>query len=188
MGSATTVSNKNGGRNLRPNRPPQDGPRVAEKKLAHSVAAKRAIIDVCALSINIRRPCELVGLHRAIFYDAPWTASAFNLQLMRLIDEQYTKMSFYGWLRMTTHVRRLGLPVNYRRIQRLMRTRGLQAISPSYGVHHRPYTRISVQSMPTIDIFRHCQAVLGTSGVLGHITDGSPPHWRLSRSAAQGCA
>jgi putative transposase len=88
------------------------------------------MIDVCALSISIRRQCELVGLNRATFYYAPGTASAFNLQLMRLIDEQYTKTPFYGWPRMTAHLRRLGLPVNHKRVQRLMRTMRLQAIYP----------------------------------------------------------
>jgi putative transposase len=88
------------------------------------------MIDVNALPISIRRQCELVGLNRATFYYAPATASAFNLQLMRLIDEQYTKTPFYGWPRMTAHLRRLGLPVNHKRVQRLMRTMGLQAIYP----------------------------------------------------------
>jgi putative transposase len=82
------------------------------------------------LPISIRRPCELIGLHRATLYHVPATASAFNLQLMRLIDEQYTKTPFDGWPRMTAHMRRLGLPVNHTRVQRLMRTMGLQAIYP----------------------------------------------------------
>jgi putative transposase len=101
-----------------------------KKKLPDSVKAKRAMIDVGALRISIRRQCALIGLNRSTFYGAPVTASAFNLQLMRLIDEQYTKTPFYGWPRMTAHLRRLGLPVNRKRVQRLMRTMGLQAIYP----------------------------------------------------------
>jgi putative transposase len=88
------------------------------------------MIDVGALPISLRRQCALLGLNRSTFYDAPVTASAFNLQLMRLLDEQDTKTPFYGWPRMTAHLRRLGLPVNHTRVQRLMRTRGLQAIYP----------------------------------------------------------
>jgi putative transposase len=49
---------------------------------------------------------------------------------MRLLDEPYTKTPFYGWPRMTAQVRRLGLQVNPKRVQRLMQTRGLQAIYP----------------------------------------------------------
>lgn len=88
------------------------------------------MIDGGALPISMRRQCALIGLNRSTFYYAPVTASAFNLQLMRLIDEQYTKTPFYGWPRMTAHMRRLGLPVNHKRVQRLMRTMGLQAIYP----------------------------------------------------------
>jgi putative transposase len=88
------------------------------------------MIDVSALAISIRRPYALVGLNHATVYDAPGTASACNLQLMRLMDEPYTRTPVYGWPRMTAHVRRLGLPVNHQRVQRFMRTMGLQAISP----------------------------------------------------------
>jgi putative transposase len=88
------------------------------------------MIDLDFPHLSIRRPCELLGLNRSTFYDAPATESECNLRLMRLIDEQYTKTPFYGWPRMTAHVRRLGLPVNHKRVQRLMQTMGLQAIYP----------------------------------------------------------
>lgn len=88
------------------------------------------MIDLDFPHISIRRQCELLGLNRSTFYYAPATASECNLRLMRLIDEQYTKTPFYGWPRMTAHVRRLGLQVNHKRVQRLMQTMGLQAIYP----------------------------------------------------------
>jgi len=88
------------------------------------------MIDLGCLPISIRRQCELVGLNRATFYHVPAAASAFNLQLRRLLDERYTQTPFYGWPRMTAHLRRLGLPVNHQRGQRLMRIMGLQAIYP----------------------------------------------------------
>ena len=88
------------------------------------------MIDLDFPHLSIRRPCELLGLNRSTFYDAPATESACNLRLMRLIDEPYTKTPFYGWPRMTAYLRRLGLPVNHKRVQRLMRVMGLQAIYP----------------------------------------------------------
>jgi putative transposase len=88
------------------------------------------MIDLGALHISIRRQCELIGLNRSTFYYTPATESEFNLQLMWLIDEQYTKTPFYGWPRMTAYLRRLGLAVNHKRVQRLMQTMGLQAIYP----------------------------------------------------------
>src|SRR5215211_9333068 len=88
------------------------------------------MIDIGALHLSIRRQCELVGLNRSTFYYTPAMASEFNLRLMRLIDEQYTKTPFYGWPRMTAYLRRLGLRVNHKRVQRLMQKMGLQAIYP----------------------------------------------------------
>jgi putative transposase len=88
------------------------------------------MIEARGLSLSIRRQCDLLGLNRSAFYYTPATESAFNLQLMQLIDEHYTKTPFYGWPRMTAHIRRLGLTVNHKRVQRLMRTMGLQAVYP----------------------------------------------------------
>ena len=53
-----------------------------------------------------------------------------NLELMREIDEQYTRTPFYGWPRMTAHLRRSGYQINHKRVQRLMGKMGLQAIYP----------------------------------------------------------
>jgi putative transposase len=49
---------------------------------------------------------------------------------MNLIDEQYTKMPFYGVEKMTEWLRRQGFAVNPKRIRRLMRLMGLEAVYP----------------------------------------------------------
>tara|TARA_B100000315_G_C14355174_1_gene485832 strand:- start:311 stop:538 length:228 start_codon:yes stop_codon:yes gene_type:complete len=49
---------------------------------------------------------------------------------MNLIDEQFTKTPFYGVERMTAWLRRQGQEVNHKRIRRLMRLMGLEAIYP----------------------------------------------------------
>jgi putative transposase len=108
-----------------------------KKKLAASVEGNRAMIDLSHPHLSIRRPCELIGLNRSTFYGAPATASPLNLQLMRLIDAQYTKTPCYGWPRMTAHVRRLGWPINHQRVQRLMQQMGLQAM------YHKPRTSVA---------------------------------------------
>jgi putative transposase len=78
----------------------------------------------------VRRQCELVGLNRATFYLVPAQETSENLQLMRLIDEQYLETPFYGSRKMTAHLRRQGHAVNRKRIQRLMHLMGLEAIYP----------------------------------------------------------
>lgn len=50
--------------------------------------------------------------------------------LMRLIDEQFLKTPFYGVRRMCIWLRSLGHVINKKRVRRLMRQMGLQAVYP----------------------------------------------------------
>jgi len=81
-------------------------------------------------TISLRRQCALVGLNRSTFYSEPVGESALNLHLMRLIDEQYLRTPFYGYPKMTVELQRQGYPVNRKRVARLMRKMGLQALVP----------------------------------------------------------
>jgi putative transposase len=70
--------------------------------------------------------------------------SAQNLRLMGLIDRQYTDCPFYGSRRMTAWLNKdKGECVNRKRVQRLMRLMGLEAIYPrpklSAGSKHKVY-------------------------------------------------
>lgn len=80
--------------------------------------------------IPIYRQCELLGLSRAGYYYEPQGESALNQHLMNLIDEQYTRMPFYGVAKMTASLIRQGFEVNAKRVRRLMRLMGLEAIYP----------------------------------------------------------
>jgi putative transposase len=80
--------------------------------------------------ISVRRQCELLGLNRSGIYYVPAVESELNLELMRRIDEQYLKTPFYGWPRMTVHLRRLGYRINHKRVRRLMLLMDLEAIYP----------------------------------------------------------
>jgi putative transposase len=80
--------------------------------------------------LSILRQCELLGLSRSSYYYQPATESLFNLMLMRLIDEQYTRFPFYGSPRMTAWLCREGYSVNHKRIERLMRKMGIQGVCP----------------------------------------------------------
>jgi putative transposase len=100
----------------------------------------RAMIEPTHSELSIRRQCELIGLNRSTFYYQPAMESSLNLRLMRLIDEQYTKTPFYGYPKMTAHLRRLGQRVNPKRVRRLMRKMGLQA------VYAKPRTTVAAKS------------------------------------------
>ena len=95
-----------------------------------SVEQKRALIEPAHPQLSIRRQCALLGLARSTLYDQPLGASAENLQLMRLLDEQYTATPFYGLRRMTAWLRGQGYTVNRKRVARLMRVMGSEAMYP----------------------------------------------------------
>ena len=75
--------------------------------------------------MSIVRQCELIGLPRSTWYYEPVGETAENLALMREIDEVYLKWPFYGSRKIAEE-----LGVNRKRVQRLMRRMGLQAIYP----------------------------------------------------------
>ena len=80
--------------------------------------------------LSISRQCRLLGFSRSGLYYKPKEMTMENLALMRLMDEQYLRTPFYGSRGMTVHPRRLGHPVNRKRVGRLMRIIGLEAIYP----------------------------------------------------------
>lgn len=80
--------------------------------------------------LSVRRQCALLGLPRSSAYYAGSEESELNLCLMRQIDEQYLQTPFYGSRRMTVWLDRQGFAVSRKRVQRLMRLMGLEAIYP----------------------------------------------------------
>lgn len=96
--------------------------------------------------LSISRQCALLGLARSSYYYQEATADAASLEVMRQIDEQYTRTPFYGIRRMTQMLRANGTVVNHKRVARLMRVMGLEAIYPkprtshaAPGHRHYPY-------------------------------------------------
>jgi putative transposase len=80
--------------------------------------------------LSIERQCEILSLSRSGFYYDPVADSELNLQLMREIDEIYLKAPFFGSRSITIELNKKGRSVNRKRIQRLMRLMGLEAMYP----------------------------------------------------------
>ena len=81
-------------------------------------------------TIAVARQCELLRLSRSSYYYGSSRDDEYNLELMRLLDEQYTKVPFYGVRRLTAWLRARGYIVNPKRVRVLMRRMALQAIYP----------------------------------------------------------
>jgi putative transposase len=87
-------------------------------------------VDWKDADLSLRRQCALLGVSRSSLYYAPSGESEENLQLMRLIDEQYTRRPFFGSRRMAVWLRDQGHAVNRKRVTRLMEVMGIAAVYP----------------------------------------------------------
>jgi len=67
---------------------------------------------------------------RSTVYYEPVAVSAVELELIRRLDEQYTRTPFYGSRRMTAWLRTQGHVVNRKRVTRLLAVLGLEALVP----------------------------------------------------------
>lgn len=110
-----------------------------------SVSQQRALVQASAEGSVVAR-CQAVGLARSSYYYRPQGETALNLHLMRLLDEEYTRHSFKGVLGLRDHLRLHGYAVNEKRVRRLVRLMGLEAVypkprlsAPGQGVARYPY-------------------------------------------------
>ena len=95
-----------------------------------SAPDRRALIDRGHGPLSLRRQCRLLGVARSGVYRPPRPANENDLGLMRRIDELFTAWPFLGSRRMMVMLRTDGLPLNRKRVRRLMRKMGIVALGP----------------------------------------------------------
>jgi len=89
------------------------------------------LIDSGHAGISVKRQCDLLGLNRSSFYYEAVEVCEKDLKMMRLIDEKFMQYPFYGSRKLAASIGRdLHASVNRKRMQRLMRIMGLEAIYP----------------------------------------------------------
>ena len=88
------------------------------------------MVNCADKKLSVSRQCKILNINRSTVYYKNRPVKPLNLKLMKLIDEQYLKDPTSGSRSMRNYLRRCGYRVNRKRIQRLMRTMGLEAIYP----------------------------------------------------------
>jgi putative transposase len=88
------------------------------------------LLEPAHLTLSVAQQCALLGLARSSWYYQPAPPSALTQELLDRLDEQYTRTPFYGVRRMTAVLRGEGYAVNPKRVRRLFRLLGLEAIYP----------------------------------------------------------
>ena len=81
-------------------------------------------------ALAVTHQCELLALSRSSAYHLPAPVSQRDLEAMRLLDEAHLQYPFYGSRRLSDWLRERGVKANRKRVRRLMRRMGLEALYP----------------------------------------------------------
>src|SRR5271165_6952498 len=106
---------------------------LGQEARAMSAPDRRAMVERPAADLSVRRQCALLNLTRSGVYRRKPEPGADDLALMRRIDELHLELPFYGSRRMTFELNREGRGVNRKRVRRLMRVMGIEALVPRPG-------------------------------------------------------
>jgi putative transposase len=98
-----------------------------------SAPDRRAMVERPGVDLSVRRQCALLNLARSGVYRPKPVIGAGDLALMRRIDELHLELPFYGSRRMTFELNKEGRGVNRKRVRRLMRVMGIEALVPRPG-------------------------------------------------------
>ena len=93
------------------------------------VAQRRTLIETVE-EPSIRRQCELLEISRTAYYYEPCPETEENLELMRRLDELHLDNPAYGSRRPMVMLAREGRAVNRKRVSRLLRLMGIEAVYP----------------------------------------------------------
>jgi putative transposase len=107
------------------------------------VAERQAMLDKSAEMSTVKQ-CALLGLNRSSLYYVPVSPAEEELLLLRLLDELHLTLPFAGSRRLVSELEARGYRVNRKRVQRLMRVLGIEALCPKPGTskgnkHHKIY-------------------------------------------------
>ena len=89
------------------------------------------IIDNDFTDLSLRSQFELLGLNRSSYYYKAVASNDSDVDIANQIHELWLKYPFYGYRKITAVLRREGLIINHKKVQRLMKQMNLAAIFPS---------------------------------------------------------
>lgn len=100
-------------------------------------AVRRTLVERANPELPLSTQAQLLAVSRASLYYRPVPPSAEEIALKHRIDAIFTESPFYGSRRITAQLRREGVLVNRKAVQRRMREMGLEAIGPGPGSSKR---------------------------------------------------
>ena len=88
------------------------------------------MVDPTHKLLSICRQCDILGVNRSSYYYKPKPIKPEELKLMRKIDELYTEQPSRGSRSIARQLRRQRIKANRKKVQRLMRKMGIEAVYP----------------------------------------------------------
>ena len=95
-----------------------------------SASDRRAKLDRDHPDLSVRRQCAMLGVARSGVYRKPRPANDNALEAMRRIDALFTARPFFGARRIARTLSEEGFPIERKRVRRLMRRMGIEALGP----------------------------------------------------------
>jgi len=95
-----------------------------------SASNRRAKLDRHHPDLSVRRQCAMLGVARSGVYRRPRPVNDNDLEAMRRIDALFTARPFFGARRIARTLTEEGFPIDRKRVRRLMRRMGIEALGP----------------------------------------------------------
>ncbi len=80
--------------------------------------------------LSIKHRCELLAVARSTIYYQPKIVENDDTIIVNEIRDIYQKYPFYGYRRILVSLRQMGIPINHKRLQRLLALAGIKAVYP----------------------------------------------------------
>ena len=101
------------------------------------MSEKRDVINPNHKDISVSRQCKLLGLSRSGFYYMAKEMNPRDLEIMHLIDKEFTAHPFFGARRLSDWLAEQGFPACRSKVSRLMKVMGIEAIYPRKSLSGR---------------------------------------------------
>ncbi len=98
---------------------------------------RRQLIDADHVKLSLRRQSELLQVNRSTLYYKAKGPDVDDISLLNEMRDLWERYPFYGYRRLTKELQAKGYNVNRKRVQRLMKVGGIQAIYPGPNTSRR---------------------------------------------------
>jgi len=95
------------------------------------------MLDRNEKGITVKKQAELLEVNRTSVYYRPVQKPDPDIEIMHMIDEIYTRWPHYGYRRITKELQNRNIPINRKRVLRLMRRMGIYGIAPGPNLSKR---------------------------------------------------